>query len=1211
MTRTRLPHVALALFLTVLILAAGLPAGAAYTKLYKCRNTTGITQSHLRVINNALEVITGSTASPGELSPPVVGTCVWNGVYCTKLRFGEPSVATVAAGDYGRIGWRTADNSCRLSDLRWVSPAGDPVPVIDPVQLGGVPGGGEVWYDSDNGQYIWLLINDTGEPIDLSDVSFEVLDGEPSLDVLMGTMSAAGLMRPAQETNPHPDIVATRVLSIVTDYLTPLRDGVATALGDGQLIAADADDLTDHLDAAESALEDGLDAYDPADPTAAEAEWDGAVAEMNDFSGLAESLDEPAPLGTTELVSVGLHGKPADQASDFAPSVSGDGRYVAFSSYATNLVPEEDLNPLYPPFWTIDVFVRDLQTGVTERVSEASDGTQANGSTYMPCMNADGRFVSFCSYANNLVPGDTNGKCDIFLHDRQTGETSRVSVASNGTQGNGTCEGRPSISADGRYVAFHSDASNLVPGDTNGQYDIFVRDLQAGVTQRVSVASGGTQANGLSYLPCISPDGRFIAFASSASNLVPGVANGKSQTFVHDRLTGETECVSLGSDGTPANDHCSRPSMSAGGRYIAFASVASNLVDGDTNDMDDVFVHDRLTGETSRVSVASDGTQGNSESYGPSISADGRYVAFTSHASNLVPGDTNGAWDAFVHDRLTGLTQRVSVATGGAQAYGTSEDTCVSGDGRLVVFSSDAANLVSGDTNGVRDFFVHDRSAGGSLLPVDIVEEWLAIADAAVVAIDELPGPGEVAAAELPAPTDPPEAPTPPGDTGTGEPYTYEDWEEIMEQPVPTLPADSYTALTVEDSDGVPNETLLLRTLIHEAPVESAMMRTAQADDVILECVELYTPTQEGVRGPDTTAPSILSASARPELLGPADDRMVPMAFDVQVADTDDAGLVQDAAWHGWYIESVACTQPEDGDENWVLDPDDLQSLQLRAGPEGRTYTVVIRAVDQCGNLSEPRELAVKVLNIRAALTAAIGEMQAIAEAHPGTDLAEAMEDAIADAGSALAALNASPVDSKAAGTDLKRAVGHVDHAVDRGLLGPLQGNSLMWDLCTVTRALAVVALDQAIAEGGKEQQIAAGQRFLAQGDDRRDAGDYFHAASKYNEALRKADAALQGGVDWTQITSLSASPTAAGAEIVFTLSSAAQVEVDVLNIAGRLVRTIVADRDCEAGITSLAWNCRSDRGVPVPSGAYLVRVTARTEDGTQSSRMAPLLLRR
>jgi Tol biopolymer transport system component len=427
-------------------------------------------------------------------------------------------------------------------------------------------------------------------------------------------------------------------------------------------------------------------------------------------TAIANQLPGALLAGTTTRVSVASDGTQGNDGS-FDTSISADGRYVAFSSDASNLVPG-DTNGVE------DVFVHDHQTGQTSRVSVASDGTQGNDGSSGSSISGDGRYVTFFSWANNLVPGDTNGVGDVFVHDRQTGQTSRVSVASDGTQGNEVSY-IESISADGRYVTFYSAANNLVPGDTNGVGDVFVHDRQTGQTSRVSVASDGTQGNDVSSGSSISADGRYVAFSSEASNLVPDDTNGATDIFVHDRQTGQTSRVSVASDGTQGNLHSIWPSISADGRYVAFRSQASNLVPGDINicghpyttgSCPDVFVHDRQTGQTSRVSVASDGTEGNDASSAPSISADGRYVAFDSAASNLVPGDTNGAWDIFVHDRQTGQTSRVSVASDGTQGNGHSNDAkSISADGRYVTYISIASNLVPGDTNDAADIFVHDR----------------------------------------------------------------------------------------------------------------------------------------------------------------------------------------------------------------------------------------------------------------------------------------------------------------------------------------------------------------------------------------------------------------------------------------------------------------------------------------------------------------------
>jgi len=340
--------------------------------------------------------------------------------------------------------------------------------------------------------------------------------------------------------------------------------------------------------------------------------------------------------------------------------------------------------------------VHETVTGVTIRVSVDSSGNQGNGSSEDPSISSDGRYVAFHSWASNLVAGDTIGAQDIFFHDSVTGETSRVSVDSSGNQGNGHSFS-PSISSDGRYVAFWSMAGNLVPGDTNGDVDVFVHDTVTGETSRVSVDSSGNQGNGFSYWPSISSDGRFVAFVSWASNLVAGDTNGAWDVFVHDTVTGETSRVSVDSSGNQGNGDSFSPSISSDGRYVAFHSWASNLVAGDKNEVNDVFVHDTVTGVTTRVSVNSSGKQGKGSSENPSISSDGRFVAFHSNATNLVAGDTNGAYDVFFHDTVTGVTSRVSVDSSGNQGDDVSYSPSISSDGRYVAFSSEATNLVSGE----------------------------------------------------------------------------------------------------------------------------------------------------------------------------------------------------------------------------------------------------------------------------------------------------------------------------------------------------------------------------------------------------------------------------------------------------------------------------------------------------------------------------------
>jgi Tol biopolymer transport system component len=259
--------------------------------------------------------------------------------------------------------------------------------------------------------------------------------------------------------------------------------------------------------------------------------------------------------------------------------------------------------------------------------------------------------VVFQSFASNLVAGDTNGATDVFVRDRERGVTRRVSVSSRGQQAE-SASLDPVVSADGRFVVFQSFASNLVAGDTRSA-DVFVRDRVAHVTRRVSVGRGGVQTNGKSRFPAISANGRYVAFSSFATNLVAGDTNGLQDVFVWDRVVQVTRRVSVGRDGAQANGYSYWPAISANGRYVAFNSDADNLV-ADPNRKDNVFVRDRVVKVTRRVSVGRDGAQGNghSYSYGQAISANGRYVAFDSYATNLVTGDTNSSVDVFLRGPL-------------------------------------------------------------------------------------------------------------------------------------------------------------------------------------------------------------------------------------------------------------------------------------------------------------------------------------------------------------------------------------------------------------------------------------------------------------------------------------------------------------------------------------------------------------------------------
>jgi len=372
-----------------------------------------------------------------------------------------------------------------------------------------------------------------------------------------------------------------------------------------------------------------------------------------------------------------------------------------------------------------DIFVRDRVSGTTERVSVDDSEVQGDDDSLNPTISADGRYVAFESRATNLVSGDTNTNRDIFVRDRQLGVTERVSIDSSEAQADGNSEDA-AISADGQFVAFTSVAANLVGSDANASADIFIRDRQAGVTERVSVSSAEVEANGASDAPAPSGDGRYVAYSSVATNLVPSDTNLFGDIFVRDRQSGTTERVSVSSAELESNFESLTPSISTDGRFVAFQSHGSNLVASDTNADPDVFVRDRTDGTTDRASVDSAEVQGDSVSGGPSISDSGRSVAFFSYSTNLVAGDTNSAIDVFVRHRIAGTTERLSVDSAGAEANGDSADSAISGNGRMVAFHSGATNLAAGDTNSVFDVFARapDSDGDGDADDADNCPNW-------------------------------------------------------------------------------------------------------------------------------------------------------------------------------------------------------------------------------------------------------------------------------------------------------------------------------------------------------------------------------------------------------------------------------------------------------------------------------------------------------
>ena len=415
--------------------------------------------------------------------------------------------------------------------------------------------------------------------------------------------------------------------------------------------------------------------------------------------------------GQTTRVSVSSTGVQSNNQSEIV-SISADGRFLAFTSRASNLV-SGDTNG------RADIFLHDRLTKKTTRISINSAGIQGNDVSDHPAISANGRFIAFSSNANNLVSGDGDFNEDIFVRDRLTGKITRESVSFANKPADGPSR-NPSISADGRFVAFLSFADNLVPGDTNKEVDTFVRDRLTQKTIRVNISSSGIQAKTLAFFPqnidspSISANGRFVAFTTGANNLVPGDTNGTSDLFVHDLLTHKTTRESVSTAGVQSDNFipcCSTdvsPIISANGRFVAFSSWSTNLVNGDINFLPDLFVRDRLTRATTRVNVNSAGVVSSDSFHNFSINADGHFTVFSS--SNKQFSADNTTTNVFIRDQFTGSITRASTNSAGVQGNSDSgiERPAISADGRFVAFTSFANNLVPSDTNGFIDLFVRD-----------------------------------------------------------------------------------------------------------------------------------------------------------------------------------------------------------------------------------------------------------------------------------------------------------------------------------------------------------------------------------------------------------------------------------------------------------------------------------------------------------------------
>jgi Tol biopolymer transport system component len=417
-----------------------------------------------------------------------------------------------------------------------------------------------------------------------------------------------------------------------------------------------------------------------------------------------------APVGSSDAlvrVSTDASGNEFGGLKD-GPAISADGGRVAF--HADGPLVADDTNG------NTDVYVKTLATGDLERVSTDAEGQEGDFVSQFPAFSPDGTKVAFGSAATNLVPGDANGTTDVFVKTLATGEIERVSITADGEEARGGgawYQGSmfPAFSPDGNRIMFVSYAANLVAGDTNGAFDIFIKTLSSGAIERVSTTATGEQASGESAAPVFSPDGRRVAFLSRAPNLVPDDTNGLADIFVKSLTTGEVTRVSTASDGAQAvaipfvETISSSPSFSPDGDLVAFHSNAPNLVPDDSNRVSDVFVKNLTDGRIVRVSTSASGAQGDSFSDSPTFSPDGLALAFRSDSSNLLPGNTRG-WNLYLKRLDTGEIANVSAAPDGTPGDGDSGGGVFSRDGSCLAFASYASNLVTDDHNGGPDVFV-------------------------------------------------------------------------------------------------------------------------------------------------------------------------------------------------------------------------------------------------------------------------------------------------------------------------------------------------------------------------------------------------------------------------------------------------------------------------------------------------------------------------
>lgn len=437
------------------------------------------------------------------------------------------------------------------------------------------------------------------------------------------------------------------------------------------------------------------------------------------FTLLLPGAVQALSVGPWEQVTVGTNGEPGNGSSFFV-YLSEDGRYAAFESWATNWS-----DPGYANSWT-DIFLRDRVTGETRQITKSYTGGPTDEDSFDPVLSADGRYVAFFSYATNLVPDDTNrddwsrNGLDLFIYDALLDRLERVSVTADGEQIENNSVG--AMTPDGQIALIISSGTAILPDDPNpdGWPAIYWREWQTGHMERITFGLDGEYPNGPFVHVWGSYDGSRIVFSSDASNLVPNDNNGELDIFLYERSNGETRRISVAADGTEGNGRSGQPQITPDGRYVVFRSHATNLVPDDHNDASDIFLYDVESGALRRVSVSAAGAEANGQSTDGAICGDGRLIAFSSDATNLIEGDHNNERDVFLLEPATGEIQLISRGFDGALSNGRAHRSYIAPDCRTIAFASDATNLVLGDDGGWRDIF-----AASIELPA-LLSGWLA-----------------------------------------------------------------------------------------------------------------------------------------------------------------------------------------------------------------------------------------------------------------------------------------------------------------------------------------------------------------------------------------------------------------------------------------------------------------------------------------------------